>query len=298
MNLSAQSWAVLSSVFLCLAVPGCGSSDPPQAQPFVVFAAASLQDVVAELGTRFARDQGVELVYNFAASNTLAQQIEAAPVADVFLSANVRWVEFLEEADRLVASSRRNFTSNRLVVISRHDAALALSHPRQLATAQFAFLALADPDAVPAGRYARAFLQSVRVGERDLWQLLRDRLAPTSDVRAALGLVESDPAIIGIVYRTDAARSSRVKVWYEAPAQPRNPIVYCAAAVKGRPKAVLAERFLDLLGSAQARAVFAEHGFVTDPSLAFHPDSGQTEGRKETKPPLLEGKEEETRAEE
>ena len=279
MNLSARSWAVLSSAFLCLAVPGCGSNDPPQARPFVVFAAASLQDVVAELGTRFARDQGVELVYNFAASNTLAQQIEAAPVADVFLSANVRWIEFLEQADRLVAGSRRNFASNRLVVISRHDAPLALSHPRQLATAQFAFLALADPDAVPAGRYARAFLQSVRVGERELWQLLRDRLAPTSDVRAALGLVESDPAIVGIVYRTDAARSSRVKVWYEVPAQPRNPIVYCAAAVKDRPKAVLAERFLDLLGSAQARAVLAEHGFVTAPSLAFGPDSGHIEGR-------------------
>ena len=84
----------------------------------------------------------------------------------------------------------------------------------------------------------------------------------------------------------DAARSSRVKVWYEAPAQPRNPIVYCAAAVKGRPKAVLAGRFLDLLGSGQARAVLAEHGFVTEPSLAFPPDSGQTEERKEAEPPL------------
>ena len=166
-----------------------------------------------------------------------------------------------------------------MVVISRHDAPLVLSHPRQLATAQFAFLALADPDAVPAGRYARAFLQSVRVDERELWQLLRDRLAPTSDVRAALGLVESDPAIVGIVYRTDAARSSRVKVWYEAPAQPRNPIVYCAAVVKDRPNTVLAERFLDLLGSAQARAVLAEHGFVSAASLAFDPASGHIEGQ-------------------
>ena len=279
-------WALLLSglsVFVCLAVPGCQSNNTPQAKnpPFVVFAAASLQDVVQNLGEQFEQAHAVELVYNFAGSNTLAQQIEAAPIADVFLSANVRWVDFLDRAGRLLEGSRRDFASNRLVVISRHDTSLPLSHPRQLATAPFSFLAMANPDAVPAGRYAKAFLQSVRVGEHDLWELVKDRLAPTPDVRAALGLVESDPAIIGIVYRTDAASSSRVTVRYEVPAQPQHPIVYCAAAVKGRPDSVLAQRFLHLLGSPQARAVFANYGFVSDPSLAFRPDTSHREERAE-----------------
>lgn len=267
-----------------LSLTACQSNSPTAGSKpsFVVFAATSLQDVVTHLGRRFAQDQGVEIVYNFAGSNTLAQQIEAAPVADVFLSANVRWVDFLERADRLLAGSRHNFASNRLVVISRHDTPLTLSHPRRLATAQFSFLAVADPDAVPAGRYAKAFLQSVRVGEDDLWELVKDRVAPTPDVRAALGLVESDPAIIGIVYRTDAASSFRVTVRYEVPVQPQDPIVYCAAAVKDRSNSVLAQRFLDLLSSSQAQAVLASYGFVTyPPSLAFRPDTRHIEERAE-----------------
>ena len=251
-----------------LSPAACQSNQPPAgSKPSIaVFAAASLQDLVQALGQRFEQNQGVELVYNFAGSNTLARQIEAAPVADVFLSANVEWINFLEQADRLVAGSRRNFVSNRLVVISRHDAAFTLTAPSQLAKADFSFLALANPDAVPAGRYAKAFLQSVRVGEHDLWELVKDRLVPTPDVRAALGLVESDPSIVGVVYRTDAARSSRVTIQYEVPAQLQQPIVYCAAVVKGRPAAGLARRFIDFLGSPEAKAVFASHGFVTHAS--------------------------------
>ncbi len=259
---------------LSASLPGCRLSQDPDRPALLVFAAASLQDLVKDLGQRFGQDQGVELVYNFAGSHTLAQQIEAAPVADVFLSADVRWVDVLERAGRLLADSRRNLVSNRLVVIGHQDATLRLTDPRQLAEADFSFLALANPDGAPAGRYAKAFLQSVRVGEHSLWELLKDRLAPTPDVQAALGLVESDPAIIGIVYRTDAARSSRVAVRYEVPALPRQPIVYCAAAVTGRSNPALARRFLDFLSGPEARAVFVSYGFVIDPSLAVRPDTG------------------------
>jgi molybdate transport system substrate-binding protein len=255
------------SVLASFVVPGCRSNDTPQKPPLVVFAAASLQDVVKDLGKRFEQDHPVELVYNFASSNTLAQQIKAAPAADVFLSANVEWVDFLEQADRLVEGSRRNFVSNSLVLISRHDAPFAITDPHQLTELDFSFLALANPDAVPAGRYAKAFLQSVKVGDHNLWEIVKDKVAPTLDVRAALGLVESDPAIIGIVYRTDAATSSRVTIQYEVPAQLQQPIIYCATAVKGRHDAVLARRFLDFLGSPEAKALFARHGFVTDASF-------------------------------
>jgi molybdate transport system substrate-binding protein len=255
------------SVLVSLTILGCHSNDTPHKPPLVVFAAASLQDVVKDLGQLFAQDQHVELVYNFAGSNTLAQQIKAAPAADVFLSANVEWVNFLEQADRLVEGTRRNVVSNRLVLISRHDAPFVITDPYQLAELDFSFLALANPDAVPAGRYAKAFLQSVKVGDKNLWEIVKDKIAPTADVRAALGLVESDPAIIGMVYRTDAALSSRVTVQYEVPAQLQQPIMYTAAVVKGRHDAALARRFLNFLGSPQAKAVFTTHGFVTDAAL-------------------------------
>ena len=257
------------SILVSLSVLGCQSPQAPSKPPLVIFAAASLQDVVTALGQQFGQEHSVELVYNFAGSNTLAQQIKAAPAADVFLSANVEWVDVLDQAGRLVKDTRRNFVSNRLVLISRHDAPFALTAPSQLAELDFTFLALANPDAVPAGRYARAFLQSVPFSGHNLWEIVKDRVAPAADVRAVLGLVESDPAIIGIVYRTDATTSSRVTVLYEIPPQLQQPILYCAAAVEGRHDTVLARRFVDFLGSPAAKAIFTTHGFVTDAS----PDS-------------------------
>lgn len=254
------------AAFVFFTISCCQTNNPPHKPTLVVFAAASLQDVVHDLGRLFARDQPVEMVYNFAGSNTLAQQINAAPAADVFLSANVQWVNFLDQADRLVEGSRRNFVSNRLVLISRHDAPFAITDPHQLKQMDFSFLALANPDAVPAGRYAKAFLQSVKVVDHSLWEIVKGRIAPTPDVRAALGLVESDPDIIGMVYRTDAATSSRVTIQYEIPAQLQQPIIYSAAAVKGRYDTILARRFLDFLGSRQTKAIFTTHGFVTEAS--------------------------------
>ncbi len=253
---------------------GCQTNQTAEKPALLVFVAASLQDLVKDLGRRFGQHQDVELVYNFAGSNTLAQQIEAAPVADVFLSADVHWIDVLERAGRLVAGSRRNLVSNRLVVISRPDASFRLTDPRQLAGADFSFLALANPDAVPAGRYAKAFLQSVRVGTHNLWDLVKDKLVPTPDVRAALALVESDPTIIGIVYRTDAIRSPQVVARYEAPTLPQQPIVYCGAALTGRSNPALAQRFLDFLTSPEAQALFLSYGFIIDPSRAFQPDTG------------------------
>ena len=260
-------WLVSLSVSTFLTATGCQSNGAADKPRLIVFAAASLQDVVTELGKQFVQGQPVELVYNFAGSNTLAQQIKAAPAADVFLSANAEWVDFLEQADRLVKGSRRHVASNRLVLISRHDAPFAITDLHQLAALNFSFLALANPDAVPAGRYAKAFLQSLKVGEHNLWETVKDKVAPTADVRAALGLIESDPAIMGIVYRTDAVRSSRVTVQYEVPAQLQQPIMYTAAVVKSRHDTAPAHRFLDFLGSPEAKAVFTAHGFVTDASL-------------------------------
>jgi len=230
----------------------------------VVFVAASLRDVVQEIGRSFAHTRHVDLVYNFAGSNTLAQQIKASRSADIFLSANVDWVDFLEKTNLLVPGSRRNFLSNRMVVVGRKDAHFQFSNLGDLATLNFSFLALADPEAVPAGRYAKAFLESVELDGGSLWEVLKDKVAPTADVRAALGLVESDPMIIGVVYRTDITTSDKIKFLYEVPSTLHPAITYCAAALKNRPNSELVEEYLDFLSGPDAAAVYKKYGFLQE----------------------------------
>lgn len=245
---------------------GCGDSGSSgQGQPsIVVFAAASLRDVVRDIGARFSEVHQADLIYNFAGSNTLAQQLRAAPAADVFLSANLYWVDVLERAEMILPGSRRNFLSNRLVLISRKDADFQLSAPGMLPVLAFTFLALADPEAVPVGRYAKTFLQAVETADRSVWEAVKDKIVPTADVRAVLGLVESDPNIIGIVYRTDAMSSDQVRIVYEVPPSLHQPIVYCAVALKNRPQPEITARFLNFLSSPEAVAIYNMKGFVVD----------------------------------
>ncbi|HKJ88835.1 MAG TPA: molybdate ABC transporter substrate-binding protein, partial [Gammaproteobacteria bacterium] len=131
-----------------------------------------------------------------------------------------------------------------------------------LASLDYKFLSLANPDAVPAGRYAREWLQSISLGDSTLWAAVKHRVAPGPDVRAALGLVEADPQIIGIVYRTDATISDRVKVLYSVPIDRGPPIRYAVALVANRPHTQASEQFLRFLGSLQAREIFTHAGFV------------------------------------
>ena len=138
------------------------------------------------------------------------------------------------------------------------------SNPRELATLNFSFLALADPEAVPAGRYAKAFLESVELDGGSLWEVLKDKVAPTADVRAALGLVESDPMIIGVVYRTDITTSDKIKFLYEVPSTLHPAITYCAAALKNRPNSELVEEYLDFLSGPYAAAVYKKYGFLQE----------------------------------
>lgn len=246
---------------LCLLpvmMSGC-ADDRREEEEVIVYAAASLRDVMQELSGPF-RESGVKVVFNFAGSNVLAQQIEAAPAADVFLSADEQWMDHLQEAGRIVPESRRIFASNRLVIVAHRDSRLHLQDPAQLADLDFRHLSLADPEAVPAGRYARQYLRSLVRGEA-LWELLKARVAPAPDVRAALALVEADPEIVGIVYRTDAACSKRVKVLYQVPEEKGPDIRYSAALVKNAPHRRQGERFLEFLSGPQARRILQSAGF-------------------------------------
>ena len=189
----------------------------------VVFAAASTTNAVTEIGELYAaRNQG-HIKSSFASSSTLAKQIDSGAPADVFLSANTEWMDFLEEHNLLVAESRFDLLSNRIVLIA--PVGSALEHIDVVAG--FALhallgkdgrLAMGDPDHVPAGMYGRKALQNLAS-----WDPLKDRLAPMKDVRAALVLVERGEAPLGLVYATDAAISSKVRVVGAFPADSHPP---------------------------------------------------------------------------
>lgn len=256
---------LLAPLAVALAVGGCGGGGAVQAGP-VVFAAASLQEVAVEIAAEFERREAAAVELNLAGSNTLAQQILAAPGADVFLSADHHWVAVLERAGRVAAGSARALLGNSLVLIASNDAELGIRRPQDLAEADFRFLALAEPDAVPAGRYARDALKEIPAAGGTLWQAVAGRVAPTLDVRAALALVESDPGIVGIVYRTDARQSPRVRVVYEFP--PRGPalVTYHGALIEGGRRSDLGRRFLDFAAGPEGRRIAERHGFTGPPS--------------------------------
>lgn len=256
-----RALAIAAFVFSAVLV-ACGGAPDPNGEPLLVFAAASLRDVATEIGAELQRAQDVTVEYNFAGSNTLAQQIVAAPVADVFLSADGPWVDFLERAGRTVPGTRRKVFSNRLVVVAHRDAAFELKDLCDLARLDYRFLALADPEAVPAGRYAKAYLAGVPFGDGDLYSAVAARVAPALDVRAALALVESDPEALGIVYRTDALVSRDVRIVYEIAPREDVDIVYWAVLVDGGRSGERGRVFLDFLDSPAARAVAEKYGFL------------------------------------
>jgi molybdate transport system substrate-binding protein len=192
----------------------------------------------------------------------LAQQIVASSQADIFLSANERWMDHVEKAGRLIAGTRKPVLSNRLVIVAHAATDWQMDEGADLAAIEFEHLSLADPEAVPAGIYAKAFLQRTPYGDETLWDVLSPKVAPALDVRAALALVDADPAVIGIVYRTDARASGHVRILFEIPDSQVPPITYSAARVYRPDAPATAERFFDFLFSREAQAIFVQHGFV------------------------------------
>ncbi len=228
-----------------------------------VFAAASLRDVLQDIDASFNRDGGTRsrIRFNLAGSNVLAQQIAASSQADIFLSASLRWMDYVENAGRLVPNSRRVFLASRLAVVAHKDSDWSVDEAGDIAALGFRHLALASPDGVPAGEYAKAFLANTRTDNGTLWDRVADRVAPTLDVRAALALVESDPSTLGIVYRTDARASKGVRILFEVPERATPTIQYYAARVQRRDAPQAANDVYAYLFSSEAREIFADHGF-------------------------------------
>lgn len=253
----AVAWALGA----LLAVPGLARSAAaadPAARTVLVFAAASTTDAVEELQALFQRQHpDVKLKASFAASSTLAKQIAAGAGADVFLSANREWADYLEK-EKLVAQ-RHELLANRLVMIVPADSPLRIAGPQGLLDAGVRRLALADPDSVPAGIYARQALTRL-----DLWDKLKGKVVSGADVRHALEFVETGAAEAGIVYATDAAASKRVRVVASIDPKLSEPIVYPLVLLRktaGAPPSAAAEQCYKLLQSQEAATVFRKFGF-------------------------------------
>ncbi len=250
----------VSSVALgCLLLPGGAgallSAEPAKGREEVqVFAAASLADALTEIGTAWEATSGNRAVFNFGASSDLARQIRAGAPADVFFSADEVQMDTLERQGLVRPAERHDLLSNRLVVVVPRDSAVRVTSPRELA--QFASIAMADPQAVPAGVYARSWLEGL-----GLWDALAARVVPTLHVRAALAAVESGNAEAGIVYRTDAARSTRARVAFEVEPSER-PLIRYPVAPLATPGRAAAAAFVAYLLSPAAREVFVRHGFL------------------------------------
>ncbi len=222
-----------------------------------VYAAASLRDVLEELAPAVERATGTRLVFNLGASNDLARQIVAANKADILFSADDGWMDRVAEAGLVDPGSRRSPLSNRLVVVVPSDSDLQIASAGDLASPAVRRLALANPEAVPAGKYAKAWLEAM--GQ---WEAVAQRVVPALDVRAALAAVESGAVEAGVVYRTDAAISKRVHVAYVVPEGEGPRVSYAIAALRTRPNLERSRAVVAWICGPEAGPVFERFGFI------------------------------------
>jgi molybdate transport system substrate-binding protein len=227
------------------------------ADTLIVFAAASLKDALDESVEAYQTRTNDRVVVSYAASSALAKQIEAGAPADLFISADLDWMDYLEQRRLIKPGTRLNLLTNRLVLIAPADSKVSVNIAPGFPLAKLlrgGRLAMANPDAVPAGKYGKASLEALGV-----WKDVQAKVASAENVRAALLLVSRGEAPLGIVYRTDAAADPRVKVVGMFPGSTHPPIVYpVAMTITGKAPA---EAFLKWLNQAKARAIFEKHGF-------------------------------------
>lgn len=249
----AQTLCAVLLVLLAGACSGGRQDDGP-----VVLAAASLQDALQDAADSWTAQGHAPPVLSFAGTSALARQIEAGAPADLFISADEEWMDEVEGKGLVSSGSRTDFLANSLVLIapagSKADLAIAPDFPLAEALGQ-GRLALADPDAVPAGRYARQALTSLNV-----WASVADRIAQAENVRAALALVARGEAPLGIVYATDAKAEPRVRVLGPFPSASHVQITY-PLAILGTSTNPETQDFRDFLLSEAGVAIFRKYGF-------------------------------------
>lgn len=250
----------LVALIAAVALTGPAASHA-QPAPLTVLAAASLKDVMDAQGLAFAKAGGPSVRFSYAASSALARQIEAGAPADLFISADSDWMDYVAQRRLIDPATRRDLVTNHLALIAPKDSKVALKATRGMPLAQAlggGRLSMAGPD-VPAGRYGRAALETLGV-----WTSVQDRLVQADNVRGALVFVSRGEAPLGIVYDTDAKADPGVRIVALFPDDSHPKIVY-PAAVLGASTNPAARRFMAFLHTPAAAATFRRYGFSPQP---------------------------------
>jgi molybdate transport system substrate-binding protein len=233
------------------------SSAPIKADEVDVFAAASLTDALKESAAAYEKSSGDKIVFNFAASSTLDMQIKAGAPCDIFFSADEAKMNDLEKTSLIAKASRKDILSNSLVIVVPADSTNTLTSAAQLADPKFKKIALGETRTVPAGIYAKQYLEKIGI-----WTQIEPRVIPSESVRTALAAVETGNVDAGIVYKTDALISKKSKIAFEVPAAEGPAITYPVALLQTSKHAAAAQKFLDYLESADSVKTFQKYGFI------------------------------------
>ena len=248
-------------VLCCVLSMPTRAADAPE-QEILVFAAASLTNVLDEIGTAYTQQTQRPVKFSYAASSALARQLDAGARADVFFPADLEWMDYAQARGLIDRATRRNVLGNRLVLVAPADSKIELKIAPGFALAaalgKGGRLATGDPESVPVGKYARSALTSLGV-----WNDVADRLVRADNVRSALAFIARGETPLGIVYETDAKVEKRVRVLDFFPADSHPPIVYpVAVTANARPGA---RQFVEYLQSAAAQQSFKKYGFTEPP---------------------------------
>ena len=249
---------LLSAATLALAMPLAGTASAQEKGP-VVFAAASLKNALDDVNAAWTAKTGKAATISYAASSALAKQIESGAPADLFVSADLAWMDELAGKSLIRPESSVELLGNSIVLVAPKgtvapaEISAALPLAKLLGTGK---LAMANVDSVPAGKYGKAALTAL-----GLWDGVKDQVAQAENVRAALLLVSRAEAPLGIVYKTDAAADAAVEIVGTFPKTSHPPIVY-PAALTADSKAADAGAFLAFLKTDAAKALFEKQGFT------------------------------------
>ena len=251
-----SKYLFLGVMAISLLVAGCGDASQPT--ELNISAAVSMKDALAEIQTNYQKKAPhVKLVYNLGASGSLQTQIEQGAPADIFISAAPKQMNELEAKNLVIKATRKNLLENKLVLIAPKDSTLSISKLEDLQNDTVKQISIGETKVVPAGQYAEQALKKLGV-----WEKIQSKIVFAKDVRTVLTYVDTGNVDAGLVYKTDAAVSKKVKILATAPDGSHAPIIYPAAVLTGTKNQKAAEEFLSYLAGPEGKSVFEKHGFV------------------------------------
>lgn len=255
---------MMASLLITSFLAGCSSekpatpATPPQKVELNVSAAVSLKDALAEIQKNYeTKNVNVKLVYNLGASGALQKQIEQGAPADIFISAAPKQMNDLEEKNLVNKATRKNLVENKLVVIVPTASTLNITKYEDLTKDDVQKVSIGETGSVPAGQYAQEVLKKLGI-----WDKIQSKAVLAKDVRTVLTYVETGNVEAGIVYKTDAVSSDKVKVAATAPEGSHQPILYPAAVLSGTKQEKAAADFLAYLSTPECKAIFEKYGFT------------------------------------